>query len=382
MQWIERNAYKTLLDALQPQKVVILLGPRRVGKTELLLKVKKKFGGKCLRFNGEDGATRLLFERRTIAHFQELVGDHRLLLIDEAQHIPQIGAALKLMVDEIPKLSVLVTGSSAFDLANDLGEPLTGRKKTIFLFPVSEKEARHAEHPTQWEDRQRERLIYGCYPEIVQQSSRAEKVAYLKELVSSYLFRDILKFENLKNSDKILKLLRLIAFQVGNEVSYHELGKQLDMSKNTVERYLDLLSKVFVIFKIGGYSRNLRKEVTKSSKWYFYDNGVRNTIIANLSAPEMRNDMGALWENYAIMERVKHQGYSGMLVNNYFWRTYDRQEIDWVEERGGNLFAYEMKWSNTKKPRVPRAFANAYPEAEFKSISPGNLQEWITEPAF
>ena len=222
------------------------------------------------------------------------------------------------------------------------------------------------------------RLIYGSYPELAHINSDEEKARYLQELINSYLLKDILMYENVRNSSKIYSLLRLIAFQVGNEVSFHELGQQLSISKNTVERYLDLLSKAFILHKISGYNKNLRKEISKNSKWYFYDNGIRNTLIANLNPLSTRNDIGTLWENYIISERLKYQKYTSMLVHNYFWRTYDRQEIDWIEDRGGKLYAYEMKW-NPRKTKIPKAWGKAYPDSEYKTIHQDNYLDWISD---
>ena len=281
------------------------------------------------------------------------------------------------MIDEIDGLRILVTGSSAFDIDKYTGEPLTGRKKTFNLYPLSEGEYKQIENLIAKKDNLRERLIYGNYPELIQIKNRTDKADYLREIVNAYLLKDILAFENIRNSDKILNLLRLIAFQVGGEVSYQELGRQLGMSKNTIEKYLDLLSKVFVLHRVGGFSRNLRKEVTKSSKWYFYDNGLRNLIIANLNPIESRNDIGQLWENYVISERIKFQKYNRMIVNNYFWRTYDQQEIDWVEERDGELFGYEFKWNPKKKISPPSAWKNTYENSTFQIIFPENYLDWI-----
>ena len=216
------------------------------------------------------------------------------------------------------------------------------------------------------------RMVFGCYPEVHKLTTDPQRKDYLNEIVNSYLLKDILVFENIHNASRVFDLLRLVAFQVGQLVSYNELGKQLSMSKNTVEKYLDLLSKVFVLFRVGGYSRNLRKEVVKNSKWYFFDNGIRNAVIASLQPLNLRNDVGQLWESYAITERLKHQGKVGMTSNNFFWRTYDQQEIDWVEERDGRLFAYEMKWSE-KKIKAPAAWTKAYPESSFETITPSNL---------
>ena len=221
------------------------------------------------------------------------------------------------------------------------------------------------------------RLIYGAYPELEQYEQLIDKTDYLKEILNSYLLKDILAFEGIKKAEKILDLLRLIAFQVGNEVSMQELGKQLGIAKSTVERYLELLTKVFVIFKLKGFSRNLRKEVTKNSKWYFYDNGIRNIIINNMNPISLRNDVGALWENYLASERIKYQNYNRMLVSNYFWRTYDQQEIDWIEDRDGSLHAFEFKWNSKRKSKVPVAWKKTYESATFKIINPETYLDWI-----
>jgi len=379
MELITRILEDQLIKSLIPQKVVILLGPRRVGKTVLIKQVIERLQEPYLLLNGEDFSVVEILSRRSVQHYKNLLGDKRVLLIDEAQKIPEIGKVLKLMVDEIVGIRILVTGSSAFDIDKYTGEPLTGRKKTFNLYPLSEAEYDQIETLIEKRDNLRERLIYGNYPELIHIKDREDKSDYLREIVNSYLLKDILSYENIKNSDKILSLLRLIAFQIGGEVSYQELGKQLSMSKNTVEKYLDLLSKVYVLHKVGGFSRNLRKEVTKSSKWYFYDNGLRNLIIANLNPIELRNDMGQLWENYIISERLKYQKYNRKVVNNYFWRTYDQQELDWLEEREGKLYGYEFKWNARKRVRAPKGWETNYPESEFKVINPENYLEWISD---
>jgi len=373
---ISRILFDKILSSLRPGKVVVLLGARRVGKTFLIKEIMKRVSEPYLFLNGEEFSTRELLERRTVKNYLAVLGDKKLLIIDEAQKIPEIGNILKLMVDGIDDLKIIATGSSAFDLQNKAGEPLTGRKITLNLYPLSEKELFVLEPIVNRKDNLQARLIFGNYPESYNLNSFEDKLIYLNDLITSYLLRDILTFENIKNSSKLINLLRLIAFQIGGEVSLHELAKQLQLSRNTVEKYLDLLTKVFILFKLDGYSGNLRKEVVKSSKWYFYDNGVRNAVIANLNPLNFRNDLGALWENYMISERMKYQSYSGMIVNNYFWRTYDQQEIDLVEEREGNLFAYEMKW-NESKVKIPTAWQKAYPEAQFKVITQENYFDWI-----
>jgi predicted AAA+ superfamily ATPase len=377
MKLIARIIEQQVLKNLVPNKVVILLGPRRVGKTVLIQQIIEKLNDPYLLLNGEDFSVLEILSRRSVQNYKNLLGDKRVLFIDEAQKIPEIGKILKLMVDEIEGIKILVTGSSAFDIDKYTGEPLTGRKKTFNLLTLSELELDQIENEIEKRDNLRVRLVYGNYPELIHIQNLEDKAEYLKEIVNSYLLKDILAFENIRNSDKILNLLRLVAFQIGGQISLSELGTQLSMSKNTVEKYLDLLSKVFVLHKVGGFSRNLRKEVSKSHKWYFYDNGLRNILVANMNPIELRNDVGMLWENYAISERLKYQKYSRMIVNNFFWRTYDQQEIDWVEEREGNLFGYEFKWNPRKIPKPPKAWVNAYPETEFKVINQENYLSWV-----
>jgi predicted AAA+ superfamily ATPase len=377
MDYLERKITPLLIQILKTNKVVILLGSRRTGKTVLLQSVLKKLNENHLFLNGDDFTTLSLFTTRTVEHFKSILGNSKLLVIDEAQQIPEIGKSLKLIVDQIPGIRVLITGSSAFDVQNKTGEPLTGRKTTFYLYPFSQAEYNQSENIIETKSRLKERLIFGNYPELIHLQERNEKTSYLKELASSYLLKDILTFEGIKNADKILSLLKLIAFQIGKEVSLHELGRQLGMHKNTVDKYLDLLSKTFIIFSINAFSRNLRNEISKSKRWYFYDNGIRNIIIENMNDITLRNDVGELWENYIISERIKFQKNTQMLVSNYFWRTYQQQEIDWIEERGGSLFAYEIKWNPNKKVKIPSGWKSAYPDTDFVVITPENYLNWI-----
>lgn len=362
-----------------PNKVLILLGARRVGKTQLIKSyIKDHLKSGYLQLNGEDINDAKLLEERSVANYKRLLAGVEVLIIDEAQHIPKIGLILKLIVDTIDGIKVVATGSSMFDLANTLGEPLVGRKNTLYLFPLAQLEFSQYENYKQTKENLEQRLLFGSYPELEQYSDWEEKQDYLFEIVNAYLLKDILIYDGIKNSHKVYDLLRLIAFQVGKEVSLQELGNQLQLSKNTVERYLDLLSKVFVLFKVEGFSKNLRKEITKSSRWYFYDNGIRNALINNFNPLKMRNDVGDLWENYLAAERVKNQHYKKIKTRNYFWRTYDRQELDWVEERGEALSGFEFKWNENKKVKIPVAFAKAYPDAGFEVITPGNYLDFIT----
>ncbi|MBN2864119.1 MAG: ATP-binding protein [Bacteroidales bacterium] len=377
MRYIRREIIGLVSRKIKPGKVIIINGARRVGKTVLLKEIIKGLKEPYMFLNGEDFNTLDLFSNRSAENYRQITGSKKILIIDEAQKIPEIGMVLKLMTDELPHLRIIVTGSSAFDLKNITGEPLTGRKESFTLFPLSEKEFSQNESIVEKKNRLTERLIYGNYPELIHLGDRDDKKDYLNELVSSYLLKDILVFENIRHSSKIFNLLRLIAFQTGSLVSFNELAKQLSISKNTVEKYLDLLTKVYILHKVEGFSRNLRKEITKNSKWYFCDNGIRNSVIANFSSVNLRNDTGQLWENYIISERLKYQHYRRKNANNFFWRTYDQQEIDWIEEKEGSLSGFEFKWSS-EKVKTPATWKNTYPDAEFKIITPNNYSDWLS----
>lgn len=377
MIYFKRTIEKNVLDSLQPGKAVLIIGARRVGKTVLIKKIIKQYSGQSMLLNGEDFDTQALLEKTSIAHYRNLIGTNSLVVIDEAQKIKNIGRIIKLIVDNLADVSILLTGSSAFDLKNTFGEPLTGRKKTFQLFPLAQAEFSQKENLIETRTRLDEKLLFGNYPEVWQLDDLKERMSYLKELTEDHLLKDILAFEGIRNAGKLRDLLRLIAYQIGKDVSYHEIGQQLGISKNTVEKYLDLLTKVFVLYQVQGFSRNLRKEISKNSRWYFYDTGIRNVFTSNFNFPNMRQDIGELWENYIISERVKKLTYERVHSNYYFWRTYDRQEIDWVEERDGNLYGYEMKWSN-QKVKCPAAWRKAYPEADFRVIHSDNYLEWIS----
>ncbi len=378
MKFINRSLELIIKKYLKPNKVVILLGARRVGKTELIKHILSTINEEVLVLNGEDEDTHALLEKRSVQNYNRLLGKVRILVIDEAQAIPEIGKKLKLMVDSIAGLKILVTGSSVFDLDNQLGEPLVGRKMTLHLYPLAQMEFEQIENLIESKANLEDRLIYGSYPELEQLESREEKAIYLKEQVNSYLLKDILAFEGIRKRDKIVSLLRILAFRVGSEISLEGIGNDLQLNKNTVDRYLDLLSKVFIIYKVSGFSRDLDNEITKKSKWYFYDNGIRNALINNFNTPKYRNDLGELWENYIISERLKYQEYNKVLSANFFWRTHSKQEIDWVEERGGNLYAYEFKWNPQKKAKIPASWGKAYAASSFEVITPDNYLDFIT----
>jgi len=374
--YIPRKQLENLTKILQPNKVVVIYGPRRCGKTTLLNEFLKGVDIAHLFVNGEDITVQNYLSSQSIEKLLSFVGSAKLLAIDEAQKVNNIGINLKLIVDHIKDIKVIATGSSAFDLAHNIGEPLTGRKYTLRLFPMAQLELLQMENRAQTEANRENRLIYGSYPEIVLTQDNREKERYLKEIISSYLYKDILELEGLRHSGKIVKLLQLIAFQVGKEVSYSELGMQLGMSKNTVERYLDLLEKAFVVYRLNGFSRNLRKEISKSSRYFFIDNGIRNALLNNFNPLELRDDVGLLWENYLIMERLKKQEYLSVAANNYFWRTYDRKEIDLIEERGGHLYGFEMKWTK-RRSNPPKEWIETYAKASYQVIDRDNYLEFI-----
>lgn len=380
MSVIRRVIQDRITKRMQAGKVIIIAGARRTGKTVLLRQVMQSLNGPYLYLNGEDYTTSIKLQKRGVQEYRNLIGNNRYLLIDEAQKIENIGQILKLMVDEIEGLHILVTCSSAFDTFNKAGEPLTGRKMTFHLYPFAQCELSLYENPVETSALLANRLIYGSYPEVSTIADNQQKMEYLSELINSYLLKDILVLDSIKNSSKLHSILRLLSFQVGHEVSVNELAQNVGLNKLTVERYLDLLTKVFVIYRIEGYSRNLRKEISKSPRYYFWDNGIRNALAANFNPLELRNDTRLLWENYAISERLKYQHYHGIISNNYFWRTYDQQEIDWIEERDGGLFAYEMKYQY-RRHKPPAAWVKSYPEAKFEVIDPDNYLAFINPTA-
>jgi len=376
--YIPQAQINNLHHLLQPGKVLIIYGARRVGKTTLINKFLEQLdkSNKVLFVNGDDIIVRQNLESQSINQLTDFVGEHEFLVIDEAQYIQNIGLNLKLIVDHISGIKIIATGSSSFELAQGLGEPLTGRKFVLKLFPLSQMEISNIEKKHETEANLESRVIYGSYPECVTMKDNSLRQEYLREIVNSYLFKDILELEGIRYANKLVKLLQLLAFQIGKACSLSELGTQLSMSKNTVERYLDLLEKVFVIYKLSGFSRNLRKEITKNNRYYFFDNGIRNALINNFNPTSIRNDLGQLWENYILMERLKKNEYNRKFVNSYFWRTYDKNEIDLVEERDGNLFGYEIKWKKANI-KAPALWEKTYPGASFEVVSKENYLNFI-----
>ncbi|MHC1779075.1 MAG: ATP-binding protein [Bacteroidales bacterium] len=373
---VKRDILDRVRDRFFKGKVIILTGPRQVGKTTIMVQLSEGLdGGDILVLNCDEPDVRLMLENVTSTVLKSIIGRAKVVFIDEAQRVNNIGLTLKLIVDNIKDVQVVATGSSAFDLRNRLNEPLTGRKFEYHLFPFSTNEM--IEHTSALEESRllERRMVYGMYPDVV--NNPGDSVNLLKELTGSYLYKDIFTLRDVRNPDGLEKLLKALALQLGSEVSYNELGQMLGLDKETVERYLDLLEKVFVIFRLNSFSRNIRNELKKSKKIYFYDNGVRNSIINNFNPLQSRNDVGALWENFVISERRKFLDYNGIYSNTYFWRTHSQQEIDYIEERDGILHAFEFKFNDNKKSKIPSAFSAAYPESTFKVIAPAHLHEWV-----
>ena len=369
--WLHR-LYEQDTAFFKKGKVNLLYGSRRVGKTALIERLLKITSEKVFTGNGDDIQLRRVLNSEDKTKILSSFQDYDFIFIDEAQRISKIGWGLKILVDNFPAKTIIASGSSSFKLTSQVGAPLTGRSITNMLFPVSVAELKAQFGGMQILQNIEHYLISGMYPEVLVNTSIKGKISYLHELKNAYLLKDILEIENIRNSDKLYDLLRLLSYQIGNEVSLNELGNSLQLSKQTVARYLDLLEKAFIIKRIGGYSGNLRKEVTKTYRYYFYDNGVRNAIVNNFNLIEDRNDIGMLWENFMVMERLKKQHYNKLFSNNYFWRTYDKKEVDFVEERDGKLYGYEFKW-NPKKTKIQQEWLDTYPNATFEIINRDNF---------
>ncbi len=360
---------------MSDRKVIALIGPRQVGKTTLL---KKEFlDENTVWYNADRSDVRDLFADQNISKLKGIIGDAKRVIIDEAQRISNIGLTLKLLYDEMPNVKILVTGSSALNLADEINEPLTGRKWEYMMYPLSFNEM--AAHHGLLDEKQylEHRLIYGYYPEVI--NNPGNEIEVLEQLSDSYLYKDILTWEDIKKPQKLEKLVQALAFQIGNEVSYNELGQIVGLDNETVERYISLLQKAFVVFPLTALSRNLRNELKKSRKIYFYDLGIRNAVIKNWNQLNFRNDVGALWENWLIVERMKHKSYLPLKTNQYFWRTHAQQEIDFIEEYGGILHAYEFKWNPKRKIKFTKTFTNAYPNHKTMGVNRDNYLDFITQ---
>ena len=372
---IERTQESAIKSLIGSNKAIILMGARQVGKSTLLHSLLDG-DESVLWLNGDDDDVRDMFRIISSTRLKAIVGNRKTVVIDEAQRIEDIGLRLKLITDQLPGVQVIATGSSSFELSSKVNEPLTGRKRELKLFPLSFREL--VSHTSFLEEHRMipHRLIYGYYPEVVCSPSN-EKVV-LKELTDSYLYRDLLSFDTLRKPDVIVRLLKALSLQIGSQVSYNELASLLGLTSKTVEKYLDILEKSYIIFRLGSFSRNMRNELKLSRKIYFWDLGIRNAVIGNMAPLENRNDTGALWENFLIAERMKDNSYSNSFAQSYFWRTKDQSEIDYLEEEVGNLNAYEFKWNPAKsKTKCPASFAAAYPSSTYKVITPDNIEEFI-----
>ena len=348
-----------------------------MGKTTLVNDLLSKFNWNLLILNGDQrGPWWELLTSRELSKLTLLVTGYDAVFIDEAQRIPEIGLSLKILLDNFPKLKIIVTGSSSLDLASKISEPLTGRIYSYKLFPISQGELRDTKTPYEIEEQKEERLIFGSYPEIFSLNTITERTKYLQNLTDTYLYRDLLEFGDIRNSSKIHDLLKLLAFQIGNQVSLNELSSALELSRTTVDRYIDLLEKSFIIFRLSGFSRNLRKEVSKMDKIYFFDTGVRNTIIGNFNLPGNRDDIGRLWENFLIVERLKKLSYQQKIFSLNFWRLSSGAEMDLIEEEEGKLHGYEFK-SGRKVVRLSNSWITGYPGASAKLINQDNWQEFV-----
>lgn len=375
---IKRFLLPQIKNLLLPGKVLVLYGPRQVGKTTLANDLLSSVSLRSRFVNADELIYREPLGSQNKQLLNEVLGDAELLVIDEAQRVANIGINLKILIDNHPDTIVIATGSASFDLANKVSEPLTGRTLTFNLFPVSYPEIRQTIGAVEARGMLERWLVWGGYPAIVTTENPVLREKLLGELVGSYLYKDILELEGVRRSEKIVDLLRLLAFQIGHEVSIAELATSLALNRQTVGRYLDLLEKVFVVFRVGGFSRNLRKEVTKNPRYYFYDNGVRNSLIQNFNPLSLRDDVGQLWENFLTIERRKANQTADRSVNTYFWRTYDQKEIDCVEEHGGKLHGYEFKWRESEIRRATRKeFSEAYPGSTLATISQENFEDFL-----
>ncbi len=372
--------YQDLGTHLEPNRALIIFGPRRVGKTTLLTQFLQTTAFKYRLDNGDNVTVRDILGSQDFDRIFRYAEGYELIAIDEAQRIPNVGMGIKILVDHVPGIRVIATGSASFDLSRQVGEPLVGRKRTLTLYPVAQLELGRDLSPHDLTQSKEDYLIYGSYPEVLTARTEKEKRDILTDIAQSYLLKDILELDRVRGSATLVKLLRLLAFQVGSEVSRSELANNLEIDVKTVTRYLDLLEKAFVIFEVGAYHRNLRKELMKKSKYYFFDTGIRNAVISNFNRLSLRDDVGRLWENFCVVERRKKQEFHREIhANNYFWRTWDQKEIDWVEMRGGKLYGYEITWGKEKKSRSKAAWLAAYPkEAEFAVVNPENYLEFIT----
>jgi len=370
--FIQKNIKKDLFKG----KVIVIYGARQVGKTTLVKKLCQQVNIKSKYFNCDEPDIRAKLINKTSTELKQLIGGAKLVIFDEAQRVKNIGLVLKLLVDTFSNLQIIATGSSSFNLSNRLAEPLTGRSYEYTLFPISELEIAKDIGRLETQRTLEMRLRYGNYPEIVETQDEEEKKRLLIELKNNYLFKDILSFEKIKGTDILYSLLQALALQIGQEISLNELASLIGIDKKTVQRYLQIFEKAFITFRLRAFSRNIRKEIGKRHKIYFYDLGLRNSLINNFNPPFLRRDIGSLWENYIIAERIKKNSYQRNYANIYFWRTYDQQEIDLIEEKEGKIAAYEIKWRK-KKVKVPVSFLKTYKNSQFSVINKNNYLNFI-----
>ncbi len=375
MTFIPRKLETIIQNRLFTGKAIVLLGARQTGKTTILKKLLQTHGEKALYLNADEPMVREQLENAGSDRLKMIIGKKNLFILDEAQRIKNVGLTLKLITDELKDVQLIASGSSSFELTQEISEPLTGRKWEYQLFPISWQEL--AAHTGFLQSRMQleQRLIFGMYPDIFNYPGDERQV--LTELISSYLYKDLFTYQGIRKPDRLDKLLRALALQVGNEVSYSELASTLGVNKNTVMTYIELLEKVFIIFRLQPLSRNLRNEINSSRKIYFYDNGVRNAIIGNFNVLNLRQDTGALWENFLMSERLKNLHYTGWWGNRYFWRTRQQQEIDYVEEHDGLFSAYEFKWNPKAKVHFSKTFRAVYPNSNFETIIPENFERFL-----
>ena len=371
---IQRIITSQIKDKLFKGKVILLMGARQVGKTSILKSLFQN-NNNVLWLNADEKDVRDLFESLSAKRFEAYLGLKTILVIDEAQRINDIGLKIKLLHDALPHLQIVATGSSSFELANKVNEPLTGRKWEFKLYPLSFAEMVNQNNLLDEQRLIAHRLVFGYYPDVI--VNQGNEIEVLKLLSDSYLYKDILMWDQVQKPDKLIKLLQALALQVGSQVSYNELGQLCGLDSKTVDKYIQLLEQTYVIFRLASFSRNMRNELKQSKKIYFYDNGIRNAIINNFNQIEFRNDIGLLWENFVISERIKYLDYNKIYSNYWFWRTKEQKEIDWIEERNGQIFAFEFKRNPQQKTTIPKSFLNAYPESHFEVINKENIIDFI-----
>lgn len=372
---INRMMTNHIQEAMAQGKAAIILGARQTGKTTLIKNLLPNNQNASVFLNADEPYIRENLQGISSHKLKQIIGGAKIVVIDEAQRVKNIGLTMKLICDELPDKKLIATGSSSLDLANEINEPLTGRKLEMFLYPIAWQEFVQYAGFLQARQQLETRVIYGMYPDVIMNPGREVKL--LKNLAGSYLFKDVLTYSGIRKPDLLDKLVRALALQVGSEVSLHELAKMMRVDKNTVDKYIDLLEKAFIVFRLQPFSRNHRNEISSSRKIYFWDTGIRNALINNFSDLNMRQDKGALWENFMIAERLKYLHNNEVLANSYYWRTYQQQEIDYVEEKNGGITAVELKWNTQKKVRFPKTFTRTYSNAETKFIHPDNLEEFI-----